>query len=75
MFTTPPTVYVETTVFSLLVARPSRIMLTAARQQSTRDWWQTDASVYELYASDIVRIEASLGDAAMAANSPSPTSR
>lgn len=34
------TVYVETTVVSLLVARPSHDPIMAAHQQITRRWWQ-----------------------------------
>ncbi len=33
-------VYIETTIPSYLVARPSRDLLIAAHQQITRDWWE-----------------------------------
>lgn len=33
-------VYLETSFISLLVANPSRDLVTAANQQSTRDWWR-----------------------------------
>ncbi len=34
-------VYIETSVISYLTARPSRDIVTAGHQQTTRDWWQT----------------------------------
>lgn len=61
-------VYVETTVFSLIVARPSKLPLMAERQDQTRDWWNTDANAFDLYTSDAVRTEAARGDAEMAKN-------
>ncbi|NDK13110.1 MAG: type II toxin-antitoxin system VapC family toxin, partial [Armatimonadetes bacterium] len=33
------TVHLETSFVSLLVADPSRELITAANQQVTRDWW------------------------------------
>ena len=33
------TVYIETSVVSLLVANPSPRLVMAARQRATRDWW------------------------------------
>ena len=33
------TIYIETSVVSYLVARPSREPLTAWRQQFTHEWW------------------------------------
>lgn len=62
-----PKVYVETSVFSLIVARPSRDKLMAERQIQTRDWWQTDAATFDLYASETVRFEAARGNAEMSA--------
>jgi hypothetical protein len=61
-----PKVYVETSVFSLIVARPSKNPAMAERQEQTRDWWQTDAEKFELYSSGTVRTEAACGDAEMA---------
>ena len=36
-----PRVYVETTVISYLKTRPSRDVVVAGHQQSTRHWWDT----------------------------------
>jgi hypothetical protein len=36
----PPRVYIETSVISYLAARPSRDLITAARQQITHEWWR-----------------------------------
>lgn len=59
------TVYIETTVVSLLVARPSRDPITAAHQQLTRGWWQVRRLRFDCVASEEVVREASQGDAAM----------
>jgi hypothetical protein len=61
-----PSVYVETSIFSALVARPTNNLLAAARQQVTRIWWQHDADSYSLFASNIVQLEAREGDPEMA---------
>ena len=58
-----PKAYIETTVVSYLTAWPSRDVLIAAHQQSTRDWWSRAADRFELVASELVLQEASAGDA------------
>jgi predicted nucleic acid-binding protein len=55
-------VYIETSVISYLVARPSRNLLTAAWQELTRQWWDNRRSRFELFTSELVSAEASLGD-------------
>jgi predicted nucleic acid-binding protein len=57
-----PKVYVETTVISYLVARPSRDVVVAAHQQVTRDWWKACVDRFEFVASELVVREASGGD-------------
>lgn len=62
-----PKLYVETSIVSYLTAQPSRDIVTAARQQLTREWWQTKRGRFDLYISEFVIREASLGDPGAAA--------
>jgi predicted nucleic acid-binding protein len=55
-------VYVETTVVSYFTALPSRDVIVAARQESTRELWPRLISEYDSYISVLVREEASKGD-------------
>ncbi len=55
-------VYLETTLISYLVARPSRDLLVAAHQQATQDWWADRRSQFECYVSQVVIDEGSVGD-------------
>jgi predicted nucleic acid-binding protein len=55
-------VYIETSVISYLVARPSRDIVVAAHQNITRIWWEQQKEYFELYTSPIVTNEASAGD-------------
>ena len=34
-----PKIYIETSVISYYTSRPSRDIVTAGRQQITREWW------------------------------------
>ena len=63
----PPRVYVETSVISYLAARPSRDLITAARQQLTHDWWRLRRPQFEVYISQLVLDEAAGGDPEAAA--------
>jgi len=56
-----PRVYLETSVISYLVARPSRDIVVAAHQQVTREWWASRER-YELFTSQLVLREVSAGD-------------
>jgi hypothetical protein len=56
-------VYIETTIPSYLVARPSRDLLIAAHQQLTRNWWELRGPTFDLYVSEPVLEEAAAGDA------------
>lgn len=40
--------YIETSIVSYLIAQPSRDIVTAARQQITRDWWQIKRLEFDL---------------------------
>jgi hypothetical protein len=55
-------VYVDTTVVSYFTARPSRDVIIAARQESTRALWPKLFSEYESYVSVLVLEEAGKGD-------------
>lgn len=55
-------VYVETTVVSYLVARPSYDVTVASRQQATQQLWTEYADNFEFMISDIVLNEVSRGD-------------
>ncbi len=57
-----PKVYVETTVVSYLVARPSNDITVSDRQRSTRQLWEEYSDVFEFVTSDIVLGEAKRGD-------------
>jgi hypothetical protein len=53
----------ETTIPGYLTALPSRDIVQAARQQLTREWWNSERHIYELCISQIVLDEAAAGDA------------
>ncbi|MEM6406256.1 MAG: type II toxin-antitoxin system VapC family toxin [Pseudomonadota bacterium] len=56
------TVYVESSVISYLASRPSRDLVTAARQAITAEWWEKRRRQYEVYISTLVEEEISRGD-------------
>lgn len=62
-----PAIYVETSVVSYLVARPSRDLIVAAHQQLTIEWWQDERRNYDLFVSQLVIDEARAGDPETAA--------
>lgn len=62
-----PTIYIETTIVSYLTAWPSRDVVRLSHEMLTREWWTLAADRFELYASPLVRQEASGGDPAAAA--------
>jgi predicted nucleic acid-binding protein len=55
-------VYVETSVVSYLVARPSQNIITAANQLVTQEWWDNHRSKFEVFISQLVIDEASQGN-------------
>jgi len=57
-----PKVYIETTVVSYLTAWPSRDVVIAGYQQTTRDWWRDAADRFDLVASQLVIREAEAGN-------------
>lgn len=60
-------VYIETSVVSYLVARPSREPVTAWRQQLTHEWWVERRGLFACVISQEVIAEALEGDVSMAA--------
>ncbi|MEI6449418.1 MAG: type II toxin-antitoxin system VapC family toxin [Actinomycetes bacterium] len=58
--------YVETTVVSYLVARPSRNVRVAAHQEITADWWTRRRATFDLCVSQFVVDEAAAGDVSAA---------
>lgn len=56
-------VYIETSIISYLVARPSRDILIAANQQITQEWWQNRRPKFDIYVSQLVAQEINSGDA------------
>ena len=62
-----PAIYLETSVLSYLVARPSRDLIVAAHQQVTVEWWRNQRRNYDLFISQIVIDEARKGEPEMAA--------
>ena len=57
-----PKVYIETTVVSYLVARPSNDMTVSNRQRLTRQLWEEYLDAFEFVTSEIVLGEAERGD-------------
>ena len=50
-------VYVETTIASYLVSRPSGDVRVASNQVTTMDWWETHRPAFDLYVSEFVITE------------------
>ena len=61
-----PKVYIESTIPSYLVSRPSRDILTLAHQQVTKIWWETAHDKYDIYISQVVIDEINAGDKTLA---------
>jgi hypothetical protein len=57
-----PTLYMETTIPSYLLAEPSRDVISLGRQDITRTWWKRDQAHYALFVSEVVIKEADKGD-------------
>jgi predicted nucleic acid-binding protein len=55
-------IYIETTVVSYFIARPSRDIIVAGHQETTRSLWPDLGTKYETYISAIVYEEAGKGD-------------
>jgi hypothetical protein len=57
-----PLLYLETTIPSYLVSRPSRDLVVAGRQEITRLWWERRKADFRLVVSQVVLDEAAEGD-------------
>ncbi len=55
-------IYIETSVVSVLTARLSSNVLSLSRQMLTRQWWADYRSNYDLFVSQFVYDEAARGD-------------
>ena len=54
-------VYVETSVINYLTARPTNDIRAMANQNITIEWWETQRPKFDLFISEFVIAEASLG--------------
>jgi hypothetical protein len=54
-------VYIETSVISYLTARPSNDIRALANQNVTLEWWEAQRLNFDLFISEFVVAEASLG--------------
>jgi predicted nucleic acid-binding protein len=61
-----PSIYIETTIPSYYTSRPSRDVVVAGHQATTRDWWDNRLSYFRIFISQIVLDEAADGDAEFA---------
>ena len=64
--TKKPLVYLETSIVSYLTSRPSRDLVSAARQEMTHEWWE-QRKQYDIFVSELVVEEAQEGNAEAAA--------
>jgi len=55
-------IYIETSIVSYYTSRPSGDIITAARQQVTREWWEEGRNQLDTYISTLVLEEAKGGD-------------
>lgn len=55
-------VYIESSVISYMVARPSRDLVVSARQALTIEWWKLKRKQYKVYISELVLEEIAAGD-------------
>lgn len=54
-------VYIETSIPSYLTTRPSRDVRALAWKQLTHQWWDEERGKYNIYVSELVLAEASIG--------------
>ena len=61
-------VYIESSVISYITARPSRDVVTSARQAISIEWWDIYKNSFEIFVSELVLEEISFGDLQAASN-------
>ena len=57
-----PVVYIESSLISYLVSRPSRDVIVAGRQAVTLEWWDNEKERFDLRVSALVEEEIGRGD-------------
>ncbi len=62
----PHSIFIETTIPSYYVARPSRNLLQFTRQEITKVWWDSHRQQFDLFTSQFVLDEAGEGEPAKA---------
>lgn len=55
-------IYIETSVVSYYVSKPSRDLIVLAHQQITWEWWPTAVKRFNTYISEVVVEEAAAGN-------------
>jgi hypothetical protein len=55
-------VYIESSVISYITARPSRDVVTSARQAISIEWWDIYKDSFEIFVSELVLEEIGSGD-------------
>jgi hypothetical protein len=63
---TSPSIYLESTIPSYLVARPSRDVVLRGQQEATRRWWEREKAAGKWFVSPFVDMEIGRGDAVAA---------
>lgn len=61
-----PSIFIESSIPSYYVARPSRDLLLLTRQELTREWWDISRHSFELFTTQAVLDEIGCGEPAMA---------
>ena len=61
-------VYIESSVISYITARPSRDVVTSARQTISIEWWDGYRDSFEVFVSELVLEEIGSGDSRAASN-------
>ena len=62
-----PSVYIDTTIIGYLTSRVSSLLVAAANQQVTREWWDEHRGHFDVFVSRFVVDECAAGDSEAAA--------